>query len=350
MSETEKRRNIAFCFTEEKFKKLGWSEITLFNTKETLGSVYFFRVFPLELVDNSYKAKYGVDGIDVLVSKFTDQMVLCDIEEDKTGIRRRELDAFECFEKRNPEIMFVDSSEQQRLFTRRDLICERLQKSVSQTSTEPNKTRLFLSPKFTINETEGFNWPVICKPMCACGTEISHKMALCFTEKDVESFKSSFPDSVSRNGFIIQEFINHNGELYKAFCLGPDNVWFKRIRSFPSINMESTKSFCGGPLIFSSMKELYEKIDEWKTRYPKLFLESFDTEECSVDVINDIAKELIKSFDDTLMLGFDFIKEDDTGDIYVIDVNYFPSYKGCLTGPEIGKLLADITKKRTMIE
>ncbi len=57
---------------------------------------------------------------------------------------------------------------------------------------------------------------------------------------------------------------------------------------------------------------------------------NFDPKECRVDkeVLRVIAKEVCEDYFGLKLVGVDMIVEEDTGNVFLIDINYFSSYKG----------------------
>lgn len=56
----------------------------------------------------------------------------------------------------------------------------------------------------------------------------------------------------------------------------------------------------------------------------------FDPKECRVsrEVLQIIAKDVCEGYFGLKLVGVDMIVEEGTGNVYLIDINYFSSYKG----------------------
>lgn len=78
------------------------------------------------------------------------------------------------------------------------------------------------------NELKSLRFPLICKPFQACGTVQSHEMAIVFRIKDFNTLQSPFP-------LLVQEFLNHNGIIYKIFVVETQFQVVKR-NSIPDLD------------------------------------------------------------------------------------------------------------------
>ncbi|KAK6155414.1 hypothetical protein DH2020_009662 [Rehmannia glutinosa] len=78
--------------------------------------------------------------------------------------------------------------------------------------------------------SEGINFPVIAKPLVADGSAGSHQMSLVFNEEGLGGLKLNPP-------FVLQEFVNHGGVIFKVYVAGQHIQCVKR-RSLPDISEE----------------------------------------------------------------------------------------------------------------
>ncbi|CAN0300819.1 unnamed protein product [Discosporangium mesarthrocarpum] len=80
---------------------------------------------------------------------------------------------------------------------------------------------------------EGLSYPVICKPIQACGTRGSHTMLLIFDESGLADITAPI---------VVQEHCNHNAKLYKV-CVVGDEVRVCERPSLPNLPPGLTGSF-----------------------------------------------------------------------------------------------------------
>jgi glutathione synthase/RimK-type ligase-like ATP-grasp enzyme len=127
---------------------------------------------------------------------------------------------------------------------------------------------------------ELYDQPKMIKPRVACGPKWSHSMAIVNSSDDVVDFVSRFPPVE----FVLQEFIPNEGWILKLFVIGERCFCFRR----------DTVSGAGSAIPVS----------------PTLSL---------------LAHELKNIFQFDLF-GADLIEHNTTKELFVIDVNYFPTY------------------------
>ena len=138
---------------------------------------------------------------------------------------------------------------------------------------------------------------VIVKPRLASGPSYSHNMCISSSLRVVKEFASrNYP-------VIVQQFVPHNGLFVKAFVIGEHVSLFAR-QSVKESQMDSEINSQG----------LFKDGDS-----DDAFIASRRAE------LLVMVDELVNLFRVPL-LGIDFVVHSDNGQIYVVDVNYFPSY------------------------
>ncbi|KII63233.1 Inositol-tetrakisphosphate 1-kinase [Thelohanellus kitauei] len=180
---------------------------------------------------------------------------------------------------------------------------------------EENSSTEYLLQKI---KSSGISFPFIRKPIFAQCSEMRYDMSIYFNEEQIKSI-SDFKES------IFQEFIDHNGILYKIYTIF--NTWFVlKTSSFENMKQKGGYS----PLHFRSdmlhvskqtMEILYSSQEPIKNE----MYESF----------GKISALLREKFNCNL-IGIDVIIDKNRSTYYIIDVNYFPSYK------HIGSFLSNL--------
>lgn len=167
--------------------------------------------------------------------------------------------------------------------------------------------------------TAGLSPPFIVKPQVACGTIDSHQMALVRHPGAVSQLTLPTPA-------LIQEFVNHNGLVHKVYVLG--NKVFSALR--PSIpNVSCSTSLDSAVIMFDSLKSLPTQLpDEFS---PPSGPSQLEVPPACSTLPNEVQLSVAECLREELgltLFGFDIVQSVDTGEYLVVDVNYFPNYKG----------------------
>ena len=130
---------------------------------------------------------------------------------------------------------------------------------------------------------------------------------------------------------VLQEFINHSGKLFKGYVLG-DLINVAERRSLPNLQAGATQVHFNTQEQYPTTQDFHptDATASSPTAAPVSAVADPATARrdqsevfAAVRAIGGrIRKELNLS-----LFGFDVIVSDATQELYVIDVNYFPSYK-----------------------
>ncbi|KAL3152451.1 hypothetical protein ABBQ32_001496 [Trebouxia sp. C0010 RCD-2024] len=136
----------------------------------------------------------------------------------------------------------------------------------------------------------------------------------------------------------LQQFINHNGKLHKVYVMG-DQMHVAERQSIPNLPAAHTGA-AGLPhtIAFDSLKTLPQR-DYLQPHYQSQ--QQPPGSGLKHDVVQAITKELRKILGLTLF-GYDTVVQEGTGVHFIIDVNYFPSYKEF---PDAARVLSSVLKK-----
>jgi len=191
--------------------------------------------------------------------------------------------------------------------------------------------------------------PYIVKPVPACGLADSHAMALVADEGALGGGLSVPAPAV------VQEFVNHGGLQHKAYVLGPGVLYAAPRPSIPDIApllpQQPAAGACGvggvgvgggvggeggrgaggdgaagppGVRYFDSLKSLPVADAAAAAAAPP-------PRPLDAGALAAIARHLRAALGLDL-LGFDVVVDGASGDHVVVDVNYFPSYRGAPPG------------------
>ena len=194
-------------------------------------------------------------------------------------------------------------------------------------------------------------YPLICKPLAACGTVSSHEMLIIhspgsFSVPHSTSHSTSHSltsnanpnDSICLNGavgskkeedcsychdegevlfkpgqWLIQSLVDHGDCVYKVYVMGE--------KCFVDVRPSVSSKKCSHRFNSQKMPKIFGIEDEKGNGMRERALENVK----EADLAN-LAKQLRAHIGLTLF-GFDLIVDVSTGRHYIVDVNYFPSYK-----------------------
>eukprot|EP00762_Andalucia_godoyi_P000037 ANDGO_02305.mRNA.1 Inositol-tetrakisphosphate 1-kinase 1 len=269
--------------------------------------------------------------IDVLVHKITDFMASVDDPKSKECIQ-----AFNRILERFPNAVLLDDPACIAHCLHRSVMYEKLENAFR------GKERVHIPRCFTASSGAdavqlrtklGMRFPLLVKSEIACGRSDTHDFVILSTEPQLEACALTVP-------FVVQEFVNHGGIVYKVYVVH-DHVWANTRRSIR--DLQQSESIC---TCFNSQHE-----------FPDLLANVADLSNPVVDaallaVFADIAKSIHSAFG-LHLFGFDVLipsrdasaasdPTDPEQQYLVVDVNYFPSYKKT---PNIYAVLLEFTSQ-----
>jgi hypothetical protein len=165
------------------------------------------------------------------------------------------------------------------------------------------------------------SFPIVCKSLEACSTEASHSMEI---YESREAFIDTYKLKGDMDSILVQEFIPHK-HIYKVFVLGKELFITCREFSIPGNDRGSSVRFNSQSLPKGDVLIFCGGIDSRD-----------DPCDYSIDSIKSVAIAL-REYLCMQLFGFDLIRSHvSASPWYIIDVNYFPTYKGIPN--RIGKL------------
>lgn len=181
-------------------------------------------------------------------------------------------------------------------------------------------------------------FPVIAKPLVADGSASSHQMSLVFNEEGLGELKLNQP-------FVLQEFVNHGGVIFKVYVAGNHIQCVKR-RSLPDMSEEKL-GVSQNLLSFSQISNVTAQ-DQSDDSISKLMEEA---ELPPLSFVNEVATQLREVLKLNLF-NFDMIRDSRVrGRYLVIDINYFPGYAK-MPGYEtiLTEFFLDIVQKKQSVD
>jgi inositol-1,3,4-trisphosphate 5/6-kinase/inositol-tetrakisphosphate 1-kinase len=164
-------------------------------------------------------------------------------------------------------------------------------------------------------------FPIICKPIQACGSPHSHQLTIVMNEEGLQSISEAT---------VIQNYFPHDGTFYKVYVIGNDVQAFRRpsvqipqdflqknFYQFDSQKLSKQSKSNSISIVSTSLMDRFRFIAWGIKRYFGLSLFGFDV------VLRSNTNNTIKEDSDN-----------NCSDLIVVDVNYFPSYKEVDDFPE----------------
>ncbi|GLE06929.1 hypothetical protein PINS_up016710 [Pythium insidiosum] len=266
-------------------------------------------------------SKYG--SLHVVLHKLAHEMVFARLGDDAAA---RRLALMTEYAAQHPEVAIVDPIDSVQLLTDRHDACRMLQRL--QQSSRAGGVAFNVPPFRVVQSPTDFQallmavdagetaLPLICKSVEACATDRSHMMTVITKRSDLQQL--DFP-------VIYQEFINHSGRLFKGYVLG-EIINVAERRSLPNLRAGDTRS-----LAFNT-QEQYPTAQDFDAGSSTASSSSSSATNASLsqEIIFEAVRAIGQRIREELRLslfGFDVIVSDATREYFVIDVNYFPSYK-----------------------
>lgn len=167
-------------------------------------------------------------------------------------------------------------------------------------------------------------FPIVIKPdQCEV-----HEMMLIINEFGLVKFveKENFKKLFLNKSFILQKFVNHDGLMFKNFFINKKSYTFIR-PSLPNLegkNLE-LKHFKDNCFTFKN-EFLYGKEDESFWNNIENSGEDKLDKEINYDLINEISEKFANDMDLNLF-GLDYLFDRINKTYYLLECNYFPSYR-----------------------
>ncbi|GER33484.1 inositol-tetrakisphosphate 1-kinase 1 [Striga asiatica] len=172
-----------------------------------------------------------------------------------------------------------------------------------------------------------FDFPAIAKPVVADGSAVSHQMFLVLDGDGLDGLSSKLEAP-----FVLQEFVNHGGVIFKVYVAGKHVQCVKR-PSLPDISEEKLGS--SEKLIpFSQISNA-----TYQDQSNESVARAIEAAELPpIGFVNEVASQLREALGLNLF-NFDMIRDSRVeGRYLVIDINYFPGYAKM---PSYEKILTD---------
>ena len=265
--------------------------------------------------------------VDVLFFKVTDDMVIESL--DPSAHQRLEnLRQYISREDISNKTAIVESLEDTSRFLDRTVIHNFLEQQLQDNDYVKVPKMYFINSKDEdLSRVDSKSFPLVCKTVAACGKSETHHMAIVFNQDQFEKVvRGENTDSKFNvaTPLVAQQFINHDSTLYKVYVIG-ERVFYQIKPSLKNFDLEAEQSI----ISFDSQKPFESAVSDstitesklQEVDYSKLNQEGFDK------MFKQVSDQLRKALNVSLF-GFDLVRDTNSKAYHVVDVNYFPSYKG----------------------
>ncbi|SAM02648.1 hypothetical protein [Absidia glauca] len=287
----------------------------------------------------------GQGPVDMIVHKMTD--VVSKMNQGDIAAKEQ-YDRFMSYCRDHPQVILLDRWEHIEKVFDRAVMFDYLRPCIKgQDPLFKIPDSITLDSVHLINQALGrLSFPIMCKRRSACSSTEAHQMTILPSQTYLDSTQKWTKHYGDTEPLVLQRFIQHDGVIVKIYVAdGQINVSTRP--SFINVTPQT------GVIHFDSQM------------LPKQFEKTVPTSSCPQDVHNVVMssdtrnvqtqkealldhirlQQIATLLQDHLGLtffGFDVLMESGTNDYYVVDVNYFPSFKNV---PHFQSTFVSILKK-----
>lgn len=298
-------KQIGIWISEKKSQKLNWKELTSACVRRGYNLIKLDLDLPLD--------KHGY--IDVFLHKLTDVIATGDLGDPKA---KAQIKRVEKFIQDHPEMVVIDPLDNVRILLDRYRYYSILENEESFQAhgifTPPfaKLTSTCFNENMEILRSRGITFPLVCKPAVAHGSKSAHEMVIIFNERGLSACKPPC---------VVQSFINHNAVLYKVFLIGNRYSIRERpsLKNFYPCKTKEPIHYNSGDVCKADSQSTLSILDPQDKPHAEL---KVPIDEGKVQTIIKILRKHL----DLLLVGFDIVIDNITGDFAIIDINYYPGY------------------------
>ncbi|KAJ6243298.1 inositol-tetrakisphosphate 1-kinase [Anaeramoeba flamelloides] len=289
--------NIGYCLSQRKQKRLRWPKFIKY-CKENHSII-------LHELDITQPIKLEVQ-LDGILQKVADEL----FNEDQ--LYQKRLSNFLNFVRENPETVVIEDIEKLNVFRSRDDLNETIKPKVEEIE------NAFLPPSIVasscseaeelISTYETVSYPVICKPVSAGGLSKTHEIYIIGNNKGLKSL-DNFP-------YLITPYYNHSQTIYKIFINGD---------SYVSVPRYSLRNLDPNELSGFKTAKLGKGIQIPENIKPNKTIQLLDNLK---GIELKVICEKVKTALGVEILGVDVIRCDKDQRLAIVDINYFPGFRG----------------------
>jgi len=334
---SEKKYKIGYIFTEKKIKHQGIQQFIDYSRENNCD---------IDTI-NLNESIESQGPYDCIIHKITDLIAKANSGDE---VVQKQVENFKNYVNNNPNVLILDPlnvvCKLMDRITANDLL-EKVRKVERERGKELFKLPDYVIKPLDKEQLNNIHFPIMCKRINACSSKIAHEMALVPSLNKVDEAKKMMVVNTNNENeeYIIQQFINHDGILFKIYVY--DNNFKVIIRpSLKNVNNEDVVFFDSQKIpkefnVEDKLEEGSPPPNSFGNLSPSEVIER-KTKLLDENKITEITKDLSECLNLTLY-GYDVIIDSVTNDYYIVDVNYFPAFAGVKDFNEV--LLNAILKK-----
>ena len=180
--------------------------------------------------------------------------------------------------------------------------------------------------KNILKNQEKMDYPFMIKPISCT----HHEMKLILNEEGLNNIfnnENIYKDFILKcKQFIIQKYINHGGEMIKTFCINAESYEFIR-PSTPNLDKDNSDKISK-----SGECTLYNELI-YQRKKNNFLGELLGNTENTIKILEDkfsIVKKITLLFLEKTkitLFGLDYLYDNINNIFYILEINYFPSYR-----------------------
>eukprot|EP01125_Pyxidicula_operculata_P007445 TRINITY_DN2534_c0_g2_i2.p1 TRINITY_DN2534_c0_g2~~TRINITY_DN2534_c0_g2_i2.p1 ORF type:complete len:341 (-),score=37.70 TRINITY_DN2534_c0_g2_i2:46-1068(-) len=321
---------IGYHLDDKKIRNIKWSDFVELCHERNI------KTYKIDYIStNSDEAVCNSPACDIFLLRLTNELAIGDLDSlKKVEFFKRYSEIHQC--------IVVDPINCQKNVVRRDLmtsIINRVSLLPGLNLRSINTTNNFKFNGQQLQQFHNFPFPSICKRVQASGSQSAHKMAILFNTQSLQNYIKNHIDESDDSEWILQEYVDHNSTLFKVYVVASESYITSKLSlpNFSIIKQNQQQYDDDGYILFDSQV--------WKDNIPshlidpKIINNSASSSSSSttsnfyldphppIDIINNISKNLSQHLGLSLF-GYDLLRDVTSNQFVVVDINYFPDYKG----------------------
>ncbi|KAI8091036.1 inositol-tetrakisphosphate 1-kinase [Gilbertella persicaria] len=325
-------KTVGLIFTRKKIERSGFIGLEDYALKRSIRIIHIDLSMPIE----------DQGKLDLVVHKMTD--LVAKIERGDTEAEKL-YQRFIKYSKEHPEVIVIDAWPNIEKVLDRMSLYHHTKLCAARDMIEGKP--LFHVPKsFALDSVRDWKndmdikFPAMCKRRTACSSTEAHQMILIPSKQGMPHIEQYIKD----DSVILQEFIQHDGVIVKVY-VADGQITASTRPSFKNLDQTADVVHFDSqtlPKKFETNVELSDDLDKVFLRTDPTDIHIYKESLLDGNKLQKIADSLYRQLGLTFF-GFDVLLQTKTNAYYVVDVNYFPSFKNV---DNFHYMFVDILKKR----
>ncbi|GAN07410.1 inositol-tetrakisphosphate 1-kinase [Mucor ambiguus] len=325
-------KTVGLIFTRKKIERSGFIGLEDYAIKRNIRIIHIDLSIPIEQQGN----------LDLIVHKMTD--LVAKIERGDTEAAKL-YQRFIAYSKEHPQVIIIDAWPNIEKVLDRMLLYHHTKMCAAKDLIDGKP--LFHVPKSIALDSikdwkDGMEitFPTMCKRRTACSSTEAHQMTLIPSAQGMSQMEQYVKD----DAVMLQEFIQHDGVIVKVYVAdgqisASTRPSFKNLDHHGDVVHFDSQTL---PKSFETKIELSHDLDRVFLRSDPTDIHLYKESVLDTSRLQKIADSLHRQLGLTFF-GFDVLLQSHTNAYFVVDVNYFPSFKAV---ENFHSMFVDILEKR----